>query len=230
MNLKPYTYILVQLSCVLLPFLFSFYPKIRFYKHWKNFFLVSTVVAVGFIGWDMLFTKIGVWSFNPKYVTGIYLCNLPLEEVLFFYCIPFCCVFTWHCFEIFFPPKEKNDIRINLLVWLASFVLIVTGILHIRQLYTSVTFILLGLTLAAVAWKMPKILLRFFQVYLIILIPFFISNGILTGSFTDEPVVIYNDAHNLGIRMFTIPFEDTFYGMLLLLLNYTGYSWLQKRK
>lgn len=228
--LRPYTYLLVELSCVLLPFLFSFYPRIRFYKKWKTFFAVATIVAVFFVAWDMLFTKLGVWNFNPDYVSGIYIYNLPLEEILFFYCIPFACLFTWHCFEIFYPPANKSIGWLNQLVYLSSVVLIITGILHIKELYTSVTFILLGTVLSAVAWKMPHILLRFFQIYLIILIPFFISNGILTGSFIDEAVVRYNDAHNLGIRLFTIPFEDAFYGMLLLLLNYAGYSWWNARK
>ncbi|MFZ1617834.1 MAG: lycopene cyclase domain-containing protein, partial [Flavobacteriales bacterium] len=64
----------------------------------------------------------------------------------------------------------------------------------------------------------------------ILLLPFMIVNGILTGSMLEEAVVWYNDAENLGVRIGTIPVEDVFYGLLMVLVPITIYEALLKRK
>jgi lycopene cyclase domain-containing protein len=54
--------------------------------------------------------------------------------------------------------------------------------------------------------------------FLISMIPFFIVNGVLTGTGLDAPIVWYNDLENTGIRYFTIPMEDVVYGWTLIAL------------
>jgi lycopene cyclase domain-containing protein len=71
---------------------------------------------------------------------------------------------------------------------------------------------------------------RAVSVYLILLIPFLIVNGILTGTGLEEPVVRYNHSETLGIRLLTIPVEDIFYGFELLLLNLLIYLQLLRKK
>lgn len=53
---------------------------------------------------------------------------------------------------------------------------------------------------------------------LIILVPFFIVNGILTGGL-GKTVVSYNPLHNLNIRLYTIPLENVVYRLILCTLN-----------
>ena len=65
----------------------------------------------------------------------------------------------------------------------------------------------------------PAAMDHFYLMYSIILIPFFIVNGILTGMWISEEVVWYNDEENLGFRLMIIPVEDVFYGMAMLLMT-----------
>ena len=53
------------------------------------------------------------------------------------------------------------------------------------------------------------------------LIPFLIVNGLLTGSFLDNPIVWYSELEIVGYRIFTIPVEDAFYCMAMMLIYTT---------
>jgi lycopene cyclase domain-containing protein len=75
-----------------------------------------------------------------------------------------------------------------------------------------------------------KLLQRFLLSFLIILIPFFIVNGILTGLITESPIVKYNDLENLGVRVFTIPVEDIGYAFSMLFGNLMIFEWLNRNQ
>lgn len=223
-------YFLVDFFTVIIPVIFSFHPKIKFYKTWPQFFAAAAIVAILFIAWDALFTKLGIWNFNPRYVSGLYILNLPIEEVLFFICIPFSCVFTYYCLEKFYnlawKPKTEDVFCI-----VFSIALLITGLIFLDRLYTSVTFIstafvcLILKFVFKINWFGKAV-----SVYAILLVPFLIVNGILTGTGLEEPVVRYDNTQNLHFRLFTIPVEDVFYGFEMFILNLMIYLHLVKRK
>jgi lycopene cyclase domain-containing protein len=215
---SKYLYLSVNFFSFIVPFLCSFYPKANFSKKWKYVLPAIGITAVFFIFWDALFTSLGVWSFNPEYISGIYFFNLPVEELLFFFCIPYACLFTYfalnHLIEKdhLFPHQE-------FITSLLIVVLLILGSYNMDKVYTGVTFTVTGLFLA---WSLLKLrtrfMGRFYLAFIVILIPFFIVNGILTGSFIEGAVVRYDNEENLGIRLGTIPVEDVVYGLLLILL------------
>ena len=66
---------------------------------------------------------------------------------------------------------------------------------------------------------------QFWLAMLLTYVPFLIFNGLLTGI----PIVVYNDAENWGIRVYTIPLEDFFYSLSLLGFNILVYLPLRRR-
>lgn len=224
-----YTYLLVNVFAVLIPLIFSFHPKLQFYKKWKAFWPATLLSAIPFVLWDIIFTGWGIWGFNDNYLLGINFWNLPLEECLFFICIPYCCIYTYHCFNILLKsnPLKNSTFTISVILII---ILLAVGIFNLHRWYTAVTFILLSLFLLVhqFIWK-TKYLGRFYFTYAILIIPFFVVNGVLTGTGIQEAIVWYNNDENLGIRLLTIPVEDVFYGMLLILLNTSIYEKLLRQ-
>jgi lycopene cyclase domain-containing protein len=185
--------------------------------------------AFFYIIWDIFFTRRNVWSFNENYITGIKLINLPIEEVLFFFVVPYCCVFIYECIRCYFSLLSNKN-SANVFLQIIAIILLVTGLIFYSRYYTSWSFILCALFIAKL-----YVFKKFFKdfnadfflvAYAIILIPFLLVNGFLTAI----PVVLYNDAENLGIRIYTIPLEDIFYGMLLIMMNITLYEKLRNRE
>ena len=185
--------------------------------------------ALLYIVWDICFTAKGVWSFNDSFITGIKFNGLPLEEILFFFVVPYCCVFIYECIRSYFP-QLKNKPGADAVCKAAAIILLVTGIIFYDRAYTSWTFIFNALFIGIIYifrnYFKAFDALSFLVSYIVILIPFLIVNGFLTAI----PVVIYNNAENLGLRIYTIPIEDIFYGMLLVLMNIVLYEKLKSRK
>ena len=103
-------------------------------------------------------------------------------------------------------------------------------IFNYDKLYTFVClglFTLLMLSQIIFEWKYAQ---RFYLSFIIIFIPFFFVNSALTGSYTENPVVYYDNAENLGIRMGTVPVEDIFYCFALLYSSTLLFEYLKTKK
>ncbi len=201
----------------------------KYIKRWRAVFSSIVITAFFFIVWDILFTKIGVWSFNPRYHSGIEFLDLPIEEWLFFICIPYSSIFIHFGFHYFYPKVFLSDKAVRIIYWLLMIILLLTIAVHYDKWYTVVDYSLLLLVLTYTVYRVPNVLNTFFISFLIILIPFSLVNGILTGSFIDEPVVMYNDAENLGIRLGTIPIEDIGYAFTMILMSLVLIEKIEKK-
>ncbi len=215
-----YLYLWLNIGSFIVPFLVSFHPRLRFYKKWRSLFPAIVLMMAVFIPWDILFTNNGFWGFNEAYLTGYSLLGLPIEEWLFFICIPYACLFTHYALLELFPKFSFSKIAVEVIYVLLVSLLVIILWFYYDRWYTLVNF-LYGIIILGVVYNYDKKLLyTFFPTYLVILIPFFLVNGILTGTGIDEPVVWYLNAENLGIRLGTIPIEDVIYNLGMLLTVY----------
>jgi lycopene cyclase domain-containing protein len=225
-----YSYLLINVLAVLIPVIVSFDRRNYFFGKWKYLFPAIALTGLFFVLWDMLFTHWGIWGFNPRYITGLYIFNLPVEEVLFFICIPFACVFTYDSLNYLIKKDYLGRASVPI-SYAVTTILLITAFINISKLYTSVTFILTsGFLMFHILYLRPSWLGRFYLAFIVLLIPFFIINGILTGTFLEEQVVWYDNSMNLSFRIGTIPIEDMVYGFFLILMNVSIYEFLKSNE
>ncbi|MFD0763897.1 lycopene cyclase domain-containing protein [Mucilaginibacter lutimaris] len=221
-----YTYLLINILTIFFPVVLSFDKRVAFAKSWRFIWPGMAITGLLFLFWDVLFTIHGVWSFNAQYIIGIKFFGLPLEEILFFLTVPFACIFIYACLNYYVkwqPTNAAARIISNLLIGTSVALLV----LYYTRLYTAVTFGLLAVILILLLYYFKADWLnRFFMAFVVSLIPFYLVNGLLTSI----PVVLYNDAQNMAVRVGTIPFEDHFYSMALLLMNVGFFEYFKNRK
>ena len=227
-----YTYLLINIGIILFPLLLSFDKRVHYVSRWKYLFPSLFLVGIIFFLWDHYFTEWGIWGFNPAYLLGIYLWQLPLEEILFFVCVPFACLFIYEVVRYYNKRDVLQPVARPVTILLIC-ILFLVGLGNLQRTYTAVNFIALAMLLGVhLCFLKSGYLGHFYLAYLLSFIPFSVANGILTNGlrFIDQgPVVWYNDMENLSLRIIGIPIEDFFYSMFLFLFNVTFYEHFKKK-
>lgn len=199
-------------------FFLSFDKRVHYYKEWKYLWKAMLFVGIIFIVWDMMKTYLGVWGFNPKYISGVFVGNLPIEECFFFLTVPFASVFIYECLNYYFPKDFFLRIERQLTYFLII-VFFITGIFSWNITYSCTTYLVAAFYLLwhVLYVKNPKIRSRFYLAYLVTWLPFVFVDGVLTGGYQQEPIILYNPEEFLGFRVTSLPFEDSIYLIPLFL-------------
>lgn len=208
-------YLIFNILIIIGPLSLSFEKGIYYFGRWKQAFTAIVIVLIPFIIWDSIVTG-RHWWFNPEYTLDFRLAGIPLEECLFFISVPFAVLFIWEIFSRKTGNPVSNQLHfVNKILPL----LILAGIflwIQNRE-YTGVVLITLGLTgITDLILKTKIFARRNTYIYLVMVT---LLNLVFNGYLTARPVVIYNEAYQLGFRIFTIPIEDLIYGISLILFN-----------
>jgi lycopene cyclase domain-containing protein len=202
------------------PLIFGAMRPFYFLDRVKYTLLPILIPAIFFLIWDSIVTK-SHWQFNPKYVLGITIFNLPIEEILFFISVPFACLFTWEMIirrtnekEFMWIPKIRPYLYLLIPIGIWFFI---SG-----KHYTGLATAFLGLAVLLDQLLEANIILqrRFYFYLLLVLLFTLIFNGYLTW----RPVVTYGVNYQLDFRIFTIPIEDFIYGTALIFMNTSIYQ------
>lgn len=201
----------------------------HFIRFWKPYFVSIIIVGLFFILWDIYFAYHEVWGFNYQYLVGWKIFELPIEEWMFFLLIPYASNFIHYSLEFFFPRLQMNQKTAHYLTWLFFVFGLIVTVVHMDRTYTVVNFgVFTLLMLAQIIFRFPYIR-RFYLSFVLIYIPFFFVNSALTGSYSENPVVFYDNAENLGIRVGTMPLEDSFYCFSMLYGNILLFEYLRRK-
>jgi lycopene cyclase domain-containing protein len=206
------TYLVLNLFIIAVPMWYTPDKRTAYYRRLPALGLSIAVVSSCYLLWDILVTARGEWSFNGKYLTGVQILNVPLEEVLFFITVPYSCLFIY---EVVRYATKSTKLRLPASVIIALILaLIVASLAFYPQGYTAKALASCGFFLM-VAFLLDRPLLESKQYWIwlaICYVPFLIINTVLTAL----PVVEYNSKAIWGLRFGTIPLEDFFYNYAML--------------
>lgn len=88
-------YLALMGACMLVTLPLELFPGVRVYRDLRRVAAAVLPVVAVFVVWDLIGIAREHWTFAARYVTGLEIGPLPVEELVFFVVIPLCTVLTW---------------------------------------------------------------------------------------------------------------------------------------
>ena len=227
MEFQNYWYLLILFVMAAVTMFLFIKKTIVFFTELK--YMIPAIIFSGaiFILLNIRLLETGIISFNYNYLTGKNILSLPIEEWLFLLLIS---LFSFSVY-ILVNVNLANFEKPNLFLAISVILLLVFGFeawFSREKLVPFFIFFLLtiyfGYTIFRNRFKLH--LSKFYVSYGIAVVPFFLFKGILYSL----PVILYNNEHILGIRLFSVPIEEFGFFFLLMLINITIFEYLRDHR
>ena len=221
-----YTFLLINLILIVIPFALMLDHKVIGVDKIKSTILPSIIVTFVFSEVAVFLTGLKAWNFNLVYLIGSSYRGLPLEEYLFLFAFSFAGLGVYNYLNAKFPKNElqKYSLTLSNIMMGICIAFIFFGY---DKWYTVITFSFLILLLFEVEYiNKLRFMYRFYRVFVVMLIPFYIIYGI----FCNLPILQYDIKQNIGFSLFKIPFENYFFTMATLLLGVYLMETLKSRR
>jgi len=92
--MERWQYLLILGGCLLVTLPIEIFGD-GVYRQPLRLLRALTPVLIVFLVWDAIAISLDIWHYNPRYVSGINVPFMPLEELLFFVVIPLCGLLTY---------------------------------------------------------------------------------------------------------------------------------------
>jgi lycopene beta-cyclase len=93
--MDAWQYLLVLVLCVAVTLPLEIIGGARVYRRPRALLATLVPVAAVFAGWDLIAVHGGDWWFSARYILGLRMAGLPVEEWLFFLVVPVCALLTY---------------------------------------------------------------------------------------------------------------------------------------
>lgn len=210
-----YTFLLINLFLILIPFLLASDKKVMLVEHLKSMIFSSLIVTVFFSEIAVSLIKLNAWSFNLAYLTGVTYRQLPLEMYLFIFAFSFAGLGIYNYLNYKFP---KNDLQKYSLAisHLLMGVCIAMLFFAYAKWYTAITFASLMLLLIGVEYiNTYRFMYKFYRAFVVLLIPFYCCYWLICNL----PIIQFEPKENVNFDLAKIPFESYFFTLAMFLLG-----------
>lgn len=112
MDLDRFQYLLLMGLCLVITLPLELLLGARVWARPRRLLAALAIPVAVFVVWDVVAIARDHWTYNPDYVTGWDLGNLPVEELAFFVVIPICGLLTYEAVRRIL--HEWDDVRARL--------------------------------------------------------------------------------------------------------------------
>jgi lycopene beta-cyclase len=95
MDLDRFQYLILMALCLVVTLPLEILLGARVWAQPRRLVTALAVPVAVFVVWDVVAIARHHWTYNPRYVTGWRLGNLPVEELVFFVVVPVCGLLTY---------------------------------------------------------------------------------------------------------------------------------------
>ncbi|OHD10885.1 MAG: hypothetical protein A2Z96_03975 [Spirochaetes bacterium GWB1_48_6] len=226
--MKKWAYVLIPSLAVLVPLILSFDEKVGFYQFFIPYLISTTLVGLLYLIWDALVVIKGHWKFNDDFVGTWRFFHLPLGEYLFFFFIPYSCLFLYEVGRAYFGSFIVFP-WIGMISQIISIIILGLAFIYRKKGYSFLALVSVALFFQLQGIFFPELLGSFDFLFFI----GFSTLGFLLvdGIYTSLPTIFYNPQSYWNIRIFSIPLEDFLYNLshlgLILIVYLLAKSWFR---